>query len=279
MTPSRFTSVSAVLACAILLGGCGGDTASQDENVDPDEAFLQRVRESASTASAPLQASGTIHPGNLIARIELETHHFEMGLISYEGVSTREMKIYNLGSSNLEISQIRTTCNCTVGAMRNKVIPPGETGILEIRVDPSRIPGFYTTKTLTLYTNDPTNPHPTIDVTTHVEAEAEFSPSEFRLGSLSRGEGAEMVMHVRQIHETPLEISSVRFSQASPYFAADFEEVPESDWRTPGKKEYVITARILPSALPGEYLRIIHVLSNLKYQPDISLPMYATIME
>lgn len=279
MNISRFTSVSAVISCAILLGGCGGDTASQDENVDPDEAFLQQVRQSASTASAPLQASGTIHPGNRRAKIELETDDFEMGLISYEGVSKREMKIYNRGSTNLEISQVRTTCNCTVGTMRNKVIPPGETGILEIRVDPSRIPGFYTTKTLTLYTNDPVNPHPTIDVTTHVEAEAEFSPNEFRLGSLSRGEGAEMIAHVRQIHETRLEISSVSISPESPYFTADFEEVPESDWRTPGKKEYVITARILPGAPPDEYLRVIRVRSNLKYQPDISLRIHATIME
>ncbi len=66
MNISRFTSVSAVISCAILLGGCGGDTASQDENVDPDEAFLQQVRQSASTASAPLQASGTTCIGSLL---------------------------------------------------------------------------------------------------------------------------------------------------------------------------------------------------------------------
>lgn len=279
MTFRRFTSVSAVLACAILLGACGGDTASQDENVDPDEAFLQQIRQVAITASNSLQSSGTIQPGNRVAKIELETDDFEMGVISYEGFGKGEMKIYNRGAGNLEILRITTSCGCTVGAMRDNVIPPGETGILEIRVDPSRIPGFHTTKTLTLFTNDPANPYPTLDVTTHVEAEAEFSPDEFRLGTLSRGEGAEMVTHVRQIHERPLEISSVRFSQVSPYFTADFAEVPESEWRTPGKREYLITARILPGASPGKYKGVIHVLSNLEYQSDISLPIYATVLE
>lgn len=279
MTFSRFTSVSAVIACAILLGGCGDDTASQDENMDPDEAFLRQVRQVATTASNSLQSSGTIQPGNRVAKIELETDDFEMGVISYEGLGKAEVKIYNRGARNLEIFRITTSCGCTVGAMRNNVIPPGETGILEITVDPSRIPGFHTTKTLTLFTNDPTNPYPTIDVTTHVEAEAEFSPDEFRLGPLSRGEGVEMVTHVRQIHERPLEISSVRFSQVSPYFTVDFAEMPESEWRTPGKREYVITARILPGAPPGGHVKVIHVLSNLEYQFDIALPIYVTVLE
>ncbi len=279
MSISCFTSVSAVVSCAILLGGCRGETASLDESVDPDEAFLQQVRQSATTASAPFEASGAIQPGNRVAKVELETDDFEMGVIAYDRVSTREVKIYNRGAGNLKISQVTTTCNCTVGTMDNGVIPPGEFGILVITVDPSRIPGFYMTKRLTLFTNDPTNAFPTIDVTTRVEAEAEFSPDEFRLGGLSRGEGAEMVTHVRQIHETPLEIFSVVFSRVSPYFSVDFEEVSESEWRTPGKREYVITARILPGAPPGEYRKVIHVRSNLEYQPKISLPIYATVME
>lgn len=277
MKISCFMGVSAVVSCAILLGGCGDDGASLDEGADPDEAFLQRVRQEAVTASDPERPTGIIQPGNRVAKIELETGDFQMGVVPYDRVSTREMKIYNRGDSDLEISKITTTCMCTVGAMENRVIPPGEFRILEISVDPARISGFFALRTLTLSTNDPTNAHPTIDVTTHVEAEAEFSPAEFRLGVLPQGKGAEMVTHVRQIHETPLEISSVAFSKEAPYFTVDFKEVPERNWRTPGKREYLITAKLLPSAPPDQYRSVIFVHSNLEHQPKVGLLIYVTV--
>ncbi len=277
MKISCSVGVSVIVSCAILLGGCGNDGASLDEGADPDEAFLQRVRQDAVTASDPERPTGLIQPGNRVAKIELETGDFQMGVVPYDRVSTREMKIYNRGSTDLEISKITTTCMCTVGEMVNRVIPPGEFGILEISVDPARISGFFAVRTLTLSTNDPTNASPTIDVTTHVEAEAEFSPAEFRLGVLPQGKGAEMVTHVRQIHETPLEISSVAFSKEAPHLTVDFNEVPERNWRTPGKREYLITAKLLPSAPPGEYREVIQVRSNLEYQPNVALLIHGTV--
>ncbi len=273
----RFMSVSTALLSVTLLWGCGGPD-SADEDGDPDEAFLQNVRQTAVSSSSAGQSRGVIQPGNRVAKVELETTDYVMGTISYKGLGHGEIKIYNNGTGNLEVTRITTTCNCTVGSMRNRVIPPGEVGILEITVDPSRIAGFFATKTLTLFTNDPLNPFPTVDVTTYVEPEAEFSPDKFLLGIRSRNETVEMVTRVRQIQETPLEIISVEFPKKSPYFTAEFAEVPESEWKTPHKREYIITARVLPGAPEGEYLEVIYVKSNLEYQSEIGLPVYLTIV-
>lgn len=273
----RFMSVSTAVLCVTLLGGCG-EPGSGDEDIDPDEAFLQEVRQAAGSTSNAGQSRGSIQPGNRVAKIELETNDYDMGVISHKGFGHAEIKVYNHGTGDLEVRRITTTCNCTVGAMRDDVIPPGGVGILEITVDPSRIKGFFTTKTLTLYTNDPLNPFPSIDVTTRIEPEAEFTPDKFLLGIRSQKETVEMVTRVRQIGERPLEITSVEFRPKSPYFEAEFAEVPESERKTPDKREYIITARLLPGAPEGEHVNVFFVKSNLEYQPEIALPIYLTIV-
>jgi len=273
----RFISVSTALLCVTLLCGCG-DSGSGDGDVDPDEAFLEQVRQSAVSAYGAGQDTGRIQPGNRVAKIELEMNDYLMEEISYKGLGHGEIKIYNRGTGNLEVDRITTTCNCTVGAVRDRVIPPGGSTILDITVDPARINGFYTTKVLTLYTNDPLNPFVSISVTTHIEPEAEFSPDKFLLGIRSQSETVDMVTRVRQLRERPLEILSVDFPQKSPYFTVNFEEVPESEWKTPGMREYIIRGRLLPGAPEGEYLKVILVKSNLEYQPEIGLPIYLTIV-
>lgn len=270
-------SVSAAVLCVTLLCGCG-DSGSGDGSVDPDEAFLEQVRRSAESATSAGRGTGRIQPGNRVAKLELETTDYVMAEISYKGLGHGEIKVYNRGTGNLEVDRITTTCDCTVGAMRDRVIPPGGSSILEITIDPARIHGFYTTKVLTLYTNDLLNPFASISVTTYIEPEAEFSPDKFLLGIRSQSETVEMVIRVRQLHEKPLEIFSVGFPQESPYFTVKFAKVPESEWKTPGMQEYIITGRLLPGAPEGEYLKVISVKSNLEYQPEIGLPIYLTIV-
>lgn len=266
-----------VLSMALLplLGGCGN--TSEDSAIDPDEAFLSEVQERASDLTTASSTAGAISAGNGLPIIEFETQRFEMGVIANNELAHREMKVYNRGTAPLRITRVTTSCGCTTGKMRNSVIPPGGTGILEITVDPARIPGFYAVKTLTLYNDDPKNPIPTLQVVTHVEPETEIIPSRIELGDLAHGTGAEAVVHIRQLQEKPMKFSTVTLRQRTPYIEAKLEEVPEDEWQVAGKREYRIRATLSSDAPPGVYNDVIYVHTDLSRQPQIPIPFTASV--
>ena len=221
--------------------------------------------------------AGIIENGIKFPIIELEMLTFEMGVIANDKVAHAEMKVYNRGTAPLRINKVTTSCGCTTGNMRNDVIPPGETGILEIHVDPARIPGYFAAKTLTLFNSDPAKPTAKVRVTTHIEPEAEFSPKEFQLGDVAQGEGAEGAIHARQLQEETMEFLEVAVRQDSPYITAEFEALPEEDWQVPGKAEYTIRAKLSPDAPAGRYNELIYLKTNINRQRRITLPFKAVI--
>lgn len=290
MIKIRFLTMSVAIAGLLFLGGCGGGETSEDASVDSEEAkevLLQEVGTKAPSTTKNSSEADKLFGGRVLAdtslvstglpRIELETQAFEMGVIANDKMAHAEMKIYNRGTAPLRITGVKTSCGCTTGNMRNNVIPPGETGILEIQVDPAKIPGYFTTKTLTLSTNDPANPTLRIQVATHVEPEAVFTPKEFLLGDLAQGEGAEGVIHARQLQEETMEFQRITVRNNSPYITATFEPVPEEDWQVPGKAEYIIRAKLSPDAPAGRYNELIYLQSNIVRQRNISLPFKAVI--
>lgn len=273
----RYLGLVLMFGAVVLLGGCGSEEASEDTLVDPEAAFLEEVRTNIVNKVANSSEAGAIEGGTELPKIEVETNHFEMGVIANDKVAYAEMKIYNRGTAPLRITQVKTSCGCTTGSMRNDVIPPGETGYLEIKVDPARIPGYFASKTLTVLSNDPSNGAVAITVATHVEPEAEFEPQTFELGEMPQGVGAKGVIHVRQLQEAEMELISVAPRQESPYLIAKLEEIPKEEWKVPGKREYLVHAELTPDAPAGAYNETFYLRTNLKRQPTISLRFKAVI--
>ena len=273
----RYLGLAIMFGAVALLGGCGSEEASEDASVDREAAFLEEVRTDIVNKVTNSSEHGVIEGGTELPKIELETSSFEMGVIANDKIAHAEMKIYNRGTAPLRISKVNTSCGCTKGNMRNDVIPPGGTGILEIQVDPARIPGYFASKTLTLFTNDPSNGTMTISVLTHVEPEAEFDPETFELGDMPQGVGAKGVIHVRQLQEADMELKSVSPRQESPYLIAKLEELPEKEWKVAGKREYLIHAELTADAPAGRYNETLYLRTNLKRQPTISLRFKAVV--
>ena len=272
----QYLGLVLMFGAVVLLGGCGSEEAPEDSSVDSEEAFLEEVRTTIVNEVASSEA-GMIENGKGLPIIELETQNFEMGVIANDRIAHAEMKIYNRGTAPLRIGKITTSCGCTTGNMRNDVILPGETGYLEIHVDPAKIPGYFVTKTLTVPSNDPTNVTLTVRVATHVEPELELEPPTFELGEIPQGVGAKGVIHARQLQEATLEFKAVAARQESPYLTAKLEELPEKEWKVPGKREYLIHAELSPDAPAGTYNDVLYLRTNLKRQPTISLRFKAVV--
>lgn len=264
----------AVLALVggMLLAGCSGGDATNDED------FINEARDLASKSGGAPGDSGSVQSNGQVPKIELETNTFEMGTISPEGFAYAEMKVFNRGEGPLRISRVTTTCICTTGKMRKAVIPAGGTGILEITIDPSRIHTFETTKTLTLFSNDPKNPNPTVDVHTRVQSEADFESEVFDMGQVTQGKGASQSVRIRQTKDYPLEIKSVEIrGRNMGHYLAVVQAVPQSEWKTPGKREFMLKVGMKPTIPPGTHEDMVYLHTNLKNQPDIAFELHAIV--
>ncbi len=249
-------SVAAIALFAVLYTG-----HKSTEAVDGGSATLQ-------VASA---ASRNEDTGGVLGPLEPE---FDMGTIGNEKVTEKTLSISNDGPGTLEIKDVRTSCGCTQGYFRDRKkdkikttkLKPGDSAVLYISVDPFRVPGFDSRKTLTLFTNDPNNLTASFDVVAKVEPEFEVDPEQLHLGVLDKGEKGEGQAVIRQLNDSKLEITAVRpGARAQDTYTTVLTPRPESEWKTPGKREWNLDVELDTSALRrGLFRDRIYIETNCK---------------
>lgn len=80
------------------------------------------------------------------ADIEFTTNVVELGELSRsDDKSYVRLSFLNTGDVPLVVTEVRTSCSCTTIKHDRKLIAPGEQGVLNITVDPSKAPvgNFY----------------------------------------------------------------------------------------------------------------------------------------
>lgn len=270
--------ISAALTYAVLGGSQPPAPKSEDE-------FLASIKQDAAKApdaapSAKLPPVTSSDPA-AIPRIELEAEQrgnqywYDMGVIPNDRIETRQVKVFNRGKAPLQVSRVSTSCGCTTGQMAsNDPIAPGEYGVLNVSVDPSKIPGFTATRTLTLFTNDPVNNAVRMDVKADVTPEIAIEPDSLDFGVVAKGESAERTVRIRQLESKPFEIKDAKIQGYTNVLDVSFQAVPEAQWAKPGHREYLVTARVLPDAPSGDFPRS-HVMleTNLARYPRPSVPV------
>lgn len=235
---------------AIMVSGCV-DTVKGD-----DEAFLEQVRSSADVAESAIETGnvpGTTEDPDAIPVIEVETDYLDFGIIPTTGMAHDEFTVRNVGKAPLNVSDVKTTCGCTQGKIVDTTIPAGGETVVQVAVDPKRIYGYESTKTLTIYSNDPKKGAVQVKVHAAIEPEFELDPDNLDFGTLEKGEGAEKTVVMRELTDVPVGLLDMQVGgPAAGWLEVSFEERPEQQWKVPGKREYAITASIKPTAPAGD---------------------------
>lgn len=239
-----------------------------------EAAFLEEVHQRAAAAGDE-GAVGSVLPtaGNTLhaANIEVEHPDVDLGTVPNDALSEHPYTIRNTGDLPLRIMDVKTSCACTQAKFEKGMeIAPGAEGIIQIVIDPARIPGFSATRYLTIASNDPDTPGLVINVTSHVQPEFEVDPPEIDLGVVDKGQPYTAKVVVRQLQEAPLEIESVgeQPGKEPVPFQDDVQytlmKLPEAQWRTPGKAEYEITAEVGANAPSGTVAYDMVLKTNVK---------------
>ncbi|WP_040248759.1 DUF1573 domain-containing protein [Psychroserpens mesophilus] len=91
-----------------------------------------------------------------VAKIEFETDVIDYGTIEKGSDGVRVFKFTNTGNAPLIISNVKSTCGCTVPKKPDGPIMPGETGEISVKYDTNRVNPIRKTITVTSNAETPT---------------------------------------------------------------------------------------------------------------------------
>ncbi len=248
-----------------------------------EDAFLKEVREKAKQIPPTENAKGLIPPVNgdqsLVPSISVEPAALDLGVVSREGMATGEIKVLNKGKGVLQIAQVSTSCGCTKATIAEdkKTVPPDGESVIAVSVDPKRIPGFESTKTVTITSNDPQQQRLNIQVTAKIDPEFELEPKELNFGEVEKGTPMEKTMVFRQLQPDPIEILEAAPMQKAADMDISFVKRPENEWASPQHPEYLLTVRIPDDVSPGPFDGRFTIKTTCKRLPSYTCMVRANI--
>jgi hypothetical protein len=118
-------------------------TSCNSQNNSSDKAY---------NGSAKTDSSGITSDTNALPVISFKEDFHDFGKISSGEKITYAFKFKNTGKSVLIISNVSTSCGCTVSAFPKQPIKPGEESSIDVSFDSTGKHGMQT-KSITVYTN------------------------------------------------------------------------------------------------------------------------------
>ncbi|MGC8737819.1 MAG: DUF1573 domain-containing protein [Candidatus Hydrogenedens sp.] len=208
------------------------------------------------------------------AIIELETGSvLDLGTVPNDKETTRKVKVFNRGKSVLNLKDIRTTCACTIGTIPigQNTIPPDGEGYFLVTLYPTRVAGFVSEKTLTIFSNDFKNPVIELKVIAKIEPEFICEPEVIDFGTFTKGDVVERKLHITQKSmNKPLIINKV--------YEMDIQDVVDNDLnmeiiqtKSEEPVEYIVLIKINPNVSPGEFVRKLFLSTNIDRFPEVPI--------
>ncbi|MGC9054460.1 MAG: DUF1573 domain-containing protein, partial [Candidatus Hydrogenedens sp.] len=205
---------------------------------------------------------------------ELETGSvLDLGTVPNDKETTRKVKVFNRGKSVLNLKDIRTTCACTIGTIPigQNTIPPDGEGYFLVTLYPTRVAGFVSEKTLTIFSNDFKNPVIELKVIAKIEPEFICEPEVIDFGTFTKGDVVERKLHITQKSmNKPLIINKV--------YEMDIQDVVDNDLnmeiiqtKSEEPVEYIVLIKINPNVSPGEFVRKLFLSTNIDRFPEVPI--------
>ena len=85
------------------------------------------------------------------AKITFKTETIDYGTIEKSSNGVRVFEFTNTGNAPLVITDVKSSCGCTIPKKPEKPIMPGENGVIEVKYDTKRVGPIR--KTVTVYSN------------------------------------------------------------------------------------------------------------------------------
>lgn len=142
--------------------------------------------------------------------IEFETPVYQFGTVQQGEEIRYDFKFFNKGNQVLEISEVRPGCGCTTAGEWTKVVKPGESGTIPIKLSTDRFKGPLS-KSVTVSSNDPKRPTSFLQIKGKVWMPVMVDPQVAAFPALkSLNDVKTSTIKIVSQVETPLEIKNLR---------------------------------------------------------------------
>ncbi|MFI4910768.1 MAG: DUF1573 domain-containing protein [Sedimentisphaeraceae bacterium JB056] len=138
--------------------------------------------------SSVLYAEEAAEPAVTGPSIEVPDEIADFGQVKPKSVHSFSYKFKNVGSEELVISRVQSTCGCTVPELAKKEYQPGESGEVKITYTASSREGD-TTKHLYIHSNDPKNPRYPLIIKSTTVLKASVEPEKLDLSMVKDNAG------------------------------------------------------------------------------------------
>lgn len=120
-------------------------------------------------------------------KIVFEQAGYDFGVAQQGTKLTHTFTFKNAGGLDLNIDDLRTSCGCTAAVSTHRRIAPGAAGAIDVAFDTASFFGPQD-RTVTVYSNDPTQPVSTLTLHGRVSAEIAADPPQLYVGHVRRGQ-------------------------------------------------------------------------------------------
>ncbi|MEO8604122.1 MAG: DUF1573 domain-containing protein [bacterium] len=166
----------------------------------------------------------------------------------------------NDGGAPLTITQVRVACDCTAAMAAAGDVLPGGGGTVQTRCDTSAAPGPQR-RTVTVYSNDPTQRAILLTLTGTVALEAAAEPARVYLGPVPPGAARLRDVALRSGSDA---LRFVSASSAAPQLQVNLADGAD------GRNLVIGTA---PDAPPGPFTAVVRVLTTSPTRPMLDVPV------
>jgi hypothetical protein len=201
-------------------------------------------------------------------RLGVEGAVFDFGTVERGMRVEHTFGLPNRGSGDLRIDHVKSSCGCTVAVVSEQIVPPGGEARVAVSLDTAGLAGR-TTKTVTLYTNDPELPALGLSLVGMVAADLVIAPKPLYLGHLRR---AAVVR--REVLITPGREGAAytveRVEHTNPAVRARLE--PRGDG--PGQRLVIELDRDMPL---GRFNETLTLRTTSPREPVMTLPVFGSV--
>lgn len=227
----------------------------------PRSALLLLLLVAALTA-ASAQASAP--------KIQFDKTTNDLGRVVEGELVSGHFSFYNAGDAVLEVTNLDTSCGCTVASVKPDKVKPGEKGEILFTLNLINIRGP-TEKRITVPSNDPQNPKTDLTIKVEVTPIFEFDPQLIYFGEIAPGHTARGEIHIKRVDKKPLVITEV--GTEKDYITTKI--VP--DEKSQGQAATLIV-EAKPTGEPGTFTEMLQIFVTNVVKPSLLIPVAGQLL-
>jgi hypothetical protein len=202
--------------------------------------------------------------------LAFEVAKVDFGIMDQMAEETKEVPFTNKGNKVLEIKEVKTSCGCTAALPSDRVIDPGEKGILTVTFKSGKSMGDIE-KVITVVTNDSLKPEIKLPVLAYVKTDITMEPRTLDFGDVKLGDEAFAEAKLISENGAPFEITYVEADTAN--FTYTINPMEEG-----GKPGYVFKVGIKKLKRPQAFYKVINLRTDNARCPLFHLPIVANVL-